>query len=785
MLFFLKSITKAIIVLLILAVFFSFSTLWYFSSDLPDYKILSNYKPPVSSRVHSGEGQLIAEYALQKRLFIPYETIPKKVIYSFLSAEDKNFFSHPGVDAKSISRAIIKNIKNIFSEKRLEGASTITQQVAKNFLLTNEVSLKRKIKEAILAFRIERAYSKERIMELYLNQIYLGQGTYGVAAASLEYFDKAVGDLSYEESALLAALPRAPSKYNPYKSIERAKLRRNFVLKNLYENSYINKTEYENLIKKKVKTKKRKIKLLEEANFYSEEVRRIVSDTYGYDNLYKGGLSIRTPLNSFYQIEALKALREGLEEYDKRHGWRGPITNLNITDWEKKIEEFKLDKSLKWKLAKVINISKFSAKIEIESKEMGFINFENIYWTRKKSFEDLLNLSDIIYVKKIKKNEWSLKQLPKINGAIVVMDPYTGRVFAMVGGFSFKLSEFNRATQAKRQPGSAFKPFVYAAALENGFTPSTLVLDAPFVMEQGEGLKTWKPENYGKQFYGPSTLRTGIEKSRNLMTVRVAQKVGLNQISKITNSFGIYDDIPELLSVSLGAAETTLIQLTNAYCTFANGGKKVTPIFIDRIQDRRGKTIFNADKRKCIGCEEISYLKKEIPSIKDNREQIISPETAYQITSMLEGVVKRGTGRKLRNLNLPLAGKTGTTNKNMDAWFLGFTSKLVIGVYVGFDEPKTLGKYETGAKTALPVFKKFVKNAIKRKDARPFKIPKSINLVLVDVETGLLPNSNTKKMVYESFKSGSNFMVSLEKLSNKDRLGFYDSENQRTILRFY
>ena len=444
-----------------------------------------------------------------------------------------------------------------------------------------------------------------------------------------------------------------------------------------------------------------------------------------------------------------------------------------------------MDKSLKWKLAKVINISKFSAKIEIESKETGFINFENIYWTRKKSFEDLLNLSDIIYVKKIKKNEWSLKQLPKINGAIVVMDPYTGRVFAMVGGFSFKLSEFNRATQAKRQPGSAFKPFVYAAALENGFTPSTLVLDAPFVMEQGEGLKTWKPENYGKQFYGPSTLRTGIEKSRNLMTVRVAQKVGLNQISNITNSFGIYNDIPELLSVSLGAAETTLIQLTNAYCTFANGGKKVTPIFIDRIQNRRGKTIFNADKRKCIGCEEISYLKKEIPSIKDNREQIISPETAYQITSMLEGVVKRGTGRKLRNLNLPLAGKTGTTNKNMDAWFLGFTSKLVIGVYVGFDEPKTFGKYETGAKVALPVFKKFVKKVVRKKDALPFKVPKNISLMVVDVESGLQPNDNTKKIIYESFKVKDNIIVGIENLSAKDRFGFYDSENRKTILKFY
>ena len=780
-----KRAAKSILAIFILGIVFVFSTLWYFSSNLPDYKILSSYKPPVSSRVHSGEGQLIAEYALQKRLFIPYDSIPAKVIYSFLSAEDKNFFSHPGVDAKSITRAIIKNTKNFFSEKRLEGASTITQQVAKNFLLTNEVSLKRKIKEAILAFRIERAYSKERIMELYLNQIYLGEGTYGVAAASLEYFDKAVSELNYEEAALLAALPRAPSTYNPYKSVEKAKVRRNTVLKNLYHNSYINKTEYEELIKKDIKTKKRKIKLLEEANFYTEEVRRIVSDIYGYDNLYKGGLSIRTPLISNYQIEALKALREGLEEYDRRHGWRGPITNLNSLDWTKKIDEFIADKSLNWKLAKVIEVNKLTIKIEIQDKKIGFVDFKNASWTRKNSFEDFLKLNDIIYVKKIKKNKWNLKQLPKINGAIVVMDPYTGRVLAMAGGFSFKLSEFNRATQAKRQPGSAFKPFVYAAALENGFTPSTLILDAPFVMDQGEGLKTWKPENYGKKFYGPSTLRTGIEKSRNLMTVRVAQKVGFEQISKITNNFGIYNDVPELLSVSLGAAETTLIKLTNAYCSFVNGGKKVTPIFIDRIQNRRGKTIFNSDERKCVGCEEISYLKDEIPSIQDNRKQIISPETAYQITSMMEGVIKRGTGRKLRNLNLPLAGKTGTTNKNMDAWFVGFTSKLVVGVYVGFDEPKTLGRYETGAKAALPIFKRFVQNVVKKKEALPFKVPKNINLVIVDVETGLTPNDNTKKMIYESFKTGDNFIVSLEKPSNKDRLSFYDSESQKTTLRFY
>jgi len=764
---------------------FSFSTLWYFSSDLPDYKILSNYKPPVSSRVHSGEGLLIAEYALQKRFFIPYDSIPKKVIYSFLSAEDKNFFSHPGVDAKSITRAIIKNVKNIYSTKRLEGASTITQQVAKNFLLTNEVSVKRKIKEAILAFRIERAYSKERIMELYLNQIYLGEGAYGVAAASLEYFDKSVRDLDYDEAALLAALPRAPSKYNPYKSMKGATTRRNFVLKNLYENSYISKAKYEDLKKKEIKTKKRKIKLLEEANFYSEEVRRIVSDTYGYDELYKGGLSIRTPLNSYYQIEALKALREGLEEYDRRHGWRGPITNIKMIDWQKDIQELTPDKSLNWKLAKVIQVNELTAKIETENKEIGFIDFNNVSWTRKKSFEDFLNLNDIIYVKKIKKNKWNLKQLPEINGAIVVMDPYTGRVLAMAGGFSFKLSEFNRATQAKRQPGSAFKPIVYAAALENGFTPSTIVLDAPFVIEQGKGLKTWKPVNYGKTFYGPSTLRTGLEKSRNLMTVRVAQKVGFDQMSKITKNFGIYNDVPEILSVSLGAAETTLIQLTNAYCTFANGGKKVTPIFIDRIQDRRGKTIFNADKRKCVGCKEMSYLKDEIPTIQNNSEQIISSETAYQIISMMEGVIKRGTGRKLRSLNLNLAGKTGTTNKNMDAWFLGFTSKLVMGVYVGFDNPKSLGRYETGAKAALPIFKKFVENVVKKRDALPFRIPKNINLAMIDLETGLPQSANTKKVIYESFKPIDNFIIGLEKSLNKDKLGLYDSETARSILRFY
>ena len=782
------SFIKKILVLILLSSFvgliLSFSVLWYFSSDLPDYKILSNYKPAISSRVHSGEGQLIAEYAIQKRLFIPYDSIPPKVINAFLSAEDKNFFKHPGVDAKGIARAIIKNLKNFSTTKRLEGASTITQQVAKNFLLTNEVSLERKLKEAILAFRIEKAFTKKRIMELYLNQIYLGQGTYGIAAASLEYFDKSVNELNYEETALLAALPRAPSRYNPYKSTDIAKKRRNFVLKNLLDNGYINQKKYKDLIEKEVKVKKRKIKLLEEANFYSEEVRRIVNKKYGYDKLYKGGLSIRTALNSRYQIEALNALREGLEDYDKRHGWRGPIVNLSDKkNWIEFISNYEVDKSLNWKIAKVISVEDLLAKIETEDKELGYIDFIKTHWTRKKSLKDILQEGDIIYVKNLKDNKWNLKQFPKINGAVVVMDPYTGRVLALVGGFDFKLSEFNRATQAYRQPGSAFKPFVYATALENGYTPSTLVLDAPFVIEQGEGLKKWKPQNYGKKFYGPSTLRKGIEKSRNLMTVRIAQSLGFEKISKISKGFGIYENVPEVLSVSLGSGETTLLKLTSAYCSFVNGGKKVEPVLIDRIQDRRGKTIFNADKRQCIGCEEISYLDNKIPKIKDRREQVISRESAYQILSMLEGAIQRGTGRKLRPLNLPLAGKTGTTNDNMDAWFIGLTSNLVIGAYVGFDEPRSLGKYETGAKAALPIVKKFIEGAIDRKDFRPFNIPETIHLVMVDSETGIPSEFNKKRTIFESFK----FNESLDNINllTSDKFKVYNKGVSKKILRFY
>ena len=682
--------------------------LWNFSNNIPDYKFLKNYKPPVSSKVYSGNGSLVADFSKEKRIFVPYSSIPQNVINAFLSAEDKNFFSHPGVDAKGVLRAVINNIQNIMTSKRLEGASTITQQVAKNFLLTNEVSLNRKIKEAILAFRIERALSKERILELYLNQIYLGSGAYGVAAASLEYFDKSIKELNYEEAALLAALPKAPSKYNPYRNLELAKFRRNLVLKNLLDNNFISNKEYQILKEKAIQLKKTKRIFLEDAQYYIEDVRKNIIEILTYEKVYNQGFNINTPINLELQKIATDSLRNGLIKYDKRKGWRGPILNKIYSEkWYEGLEKYNLENSINWDIAIIRKISKFSVEIETKDKINGIIEYKDISWT-KKELNELFKENDVVYVKWIKDNKFSLKQLPKINGGIVVMDPYTGRVLALSGGFSFKNSEFNRATQALRQPGSAFKPFVYALALENDYTPSSLVLDAPLVLDQGSDLKMWKPENYGKKFYGPSTLRVGLEKSRNLMTVRIAQKLGVLKLTGFSKDLGIYENPEELLSISLGSAETTLLKLTSAYSTFVNGGKLVSPILIDRVQDSEGNTILNNEQRICVNCDQISFTGNDYPKIKSNYKQIFSAQTAYQITSLLEGVVKRGTGKKLRDLNLNLAGKTGTTNKNTDAWFIGFTSNLVIGVYVGMDNPQPLGKFETGSKTALPIFKNFI-----------------------------------------------------------------------------
>ncbi len=752
---FLNFSIKFFIIFALICLFFAFSTLWYFSIGLPDYKKLSNYQPPISSRVYSENGKLIAEYALEKRLFIPFESIPKKVINSFLSAEDKNFFSHPGVDAKGILRALLKNLNNISENKRLEGASTITQQVAKNFLLTNEVSLNRKIKEAILAFRIERAYSKERILELYLNQIYLGQGTYGIAAASLEYFDKSVKDLSYTESALLAALPKAPSRYDPFKYPDVAKFRRNLVLQNLEENNYISKKQLKEFKNSKIILKRRKIEILNEANSYTEEVRRSIKEEYGFKTLYSEGLSIRTPLDVNYQIQAIISLRNGIEAYDRRHGWRGAITNkIKNPNWKKIVKNLKIDPTLNWKKAEILTINENGINFETFEGLKGNISLKKLKWAipSKKNIFDRFDTGDIIFVKR-QNNIWDLKQYPKVNGGIVVLDPHTGDVKALVGGFNFKSSEFNRVTQAQRQPGSAFKPIVYAAALENGYSPNSIILDAPFVESQGVGLKDWKPENYGKKFYGPSTLRKGIEYSRNLMTVRIAKQLGLDKILNLSNKLEIYDDIPELLSVSLGAAETSLLNLTSAYASFVNGGRKIKPNLISRIQDRRGKTIFKLENKKCVGCDKFSNDSKVYPNVEYENKRVFSEETAYQMTSILEGAVKRGTGKKLRDLKVPLAGKTGTTNKNYDAWFIGFSSNLVIGVYIGFDNPKTLGRYETGSKAALPIFKEFVKNSLFKEDFKEFEIPEGIYLTSLNYNTGLKASFGEKNTIIEALKA--------------------------------
>ncbi len=786
MLKFLNFSIKFLIVFFIVFLIFGFSTLWYFSVGLPDYKKLSKYQPPISSRVYSDDGKLIAEYAIEKRLFVPYESIPEVVVNSFLSAEDKNFFDHPGIDAKGILRAFIKNIKNISQNKRLEGASTITQQVAKNFLLSNEVSLKRKIKEAILAFRIERAYSKERILELYLNQIYLGQGTYGIAAASLEYFDKSIKELTYPDAALLAALPKAPSKYNPYRFPEIGKFRRNLVLQNLNDNNFISKAELIKFKNSSLNLKKRKIEIVNEANSYTEEVRRIVKENYGFEKLYSQGLSIRTPLNINYQIEAIKSLRKGIEEYDKRHGWRGPVTNKNRDKkWEDKINRYKLDPTLNWQFVEVLSLDETQLKFKTIHKNKkniyGEIKYKNLKWTipKSKTILESYQVGDILLVKK-EKNFWSLKQYPKVNGGIVVIEPFTGNIKALVGGFNFKTSEFNRVTQAKRQPGSAFKPIVYAAALENGFSPNTIILDAPFVESQGVGLKNWKPENYGKKFYGPTTFRKGIEYSRNLMTIRIAKILGLEKILDLSKKLEIYDEIPELLSVSLGAAETTLLNLSSAYASFINGGKKINPTLISRIQDRRGKTIYKLEDRTCIGCDKFIDNKDNYPSIKNTNNQIISEETAYQITSILKGAVERGTAKKLKSLNVPLAGKTGTTNNNYDAWFIGYSSNLVIGVYVGFDNPKTLGKYETGSKAALPIFKNFVENALFEDDFNDFKIPENIYLTSINYDTGAKSLVNDKNTIIEALKTKD-----INNIDNKDLILIKGRDNLIKFRQFY
>ena len=712
------------------------------------------------TRVHSASGELVKEYSNEYRVFIPIDAVPNIIKSAFISAEDKNFYNHIGVDMLGISRAFINNLKNIFSNKRPQGASTITQQVAKNFLLTDELSLSRKIKEAILAIKIETTFSKVRILELYLNQIYLGSGTYGIAAASNRYFNKPLQKITVEEAAFLAALPKAPSNYHPIKNYDAAVVRRNWVLNRMYANNYINKSELNISISKNLITSIDKVNKKYSSDYYSEEVKRKIIDIFGEYELYNGGLSIRTSLDSDLQFLATTFLQKGLMDYDKRHGYRGPLGNLADNDWYKIISK-NTNKPTLFKLARIIEIKPKKIYVENKDKKVFEIRLENNPWLRKyinnnyvgkkiDDFNKVFNLNDIIYFSKINK-KYLIEQLPKINGAVIIMEPYSGKVLAMSGGFDFRISSFNRAVQAKRQPGSAFKPFVYLSALENGFQPNTMILDAPFVIDQGGKLGKWKPENYGKKFYGPSPLRKGIENSRNLMTIRIAQYLGMNKISEIAERLEILEEMPEILSMALGAGETSLLDITKAYASFVNGGDRVNPIFIDRIQDRRGVTIYRADLGNCINCQN-PFSKLNIkPEIVDNKTNLFSASHAYQITSMLKGAVDRGTGRKTKFKGIEIAGKTGTTNNNTDAWFIGYTSDLIVGVYTGFDKPLSLGKKETGSSVAVPIFKNIIKEYLSSNKSLPFRVPKGVELIKTDLDTGKIITNNDSNTIYEAF----------------------------------
>ncbi len=773
-----------------------FYILWHFGKDLPDYRQLSKYEPSVVSRVHASNGALLKEYSIERRVFVPIDVIPKKIISAFLSAEDKDFYNHIGVDIQAITRALITNFKNYGKGKRLVGASTITQQVAKNFLLSSEVTFERKIKEAILAIRIERAFSKKEILELYLNEIYLGNNSYGIAAAALNYFDKSLDDLTIDEAAFLATLPKAPSKYNPKTNYERVLNRRNWVLNQMYRNGYLSENERNKLQSRQIVLTKSSGLDGTSAPYFSEEVRRKMLKNFGFDALYEGGLSIRTTLDPTLQRYADEVLFEGLENLDKRQGWRGAIDNINF----KKINNRELNKILsKFQnglpqnriiaLVKKIKNNKIflqslNSEIEIKFQSKSWLRKQIIYIDKDNNkqishgkkfryFNEFLKEGDIILLKKQDKT-FSISQIPKVNGAIVVLNPSTGRVLAMTGGYQFTKSEFNRATQALRQPGSAFKPFVYLAALDQKIKPTDIILDAPLSYDQGIGLPKWKPANYTKKFYGPSPVRLGIEKSRNLMTARLALLVNMENIKKYGKNFGIYDNLPNLLSMSLGAGETTLMRLTTAYAIIVNGGKKIVPILIDRVQDRRGKTILSNDLRKCENCKLDDYNDlNNIPKLVDEREQVTDPGSAYQMVSMLRGAVTRGTGKLINKLNKTLAGKTGTTNSNHDAWFVGFSSDLVVGVFVGFDNPASLGKRETGSSVAAPIFRDFMSKALKNKPDVPFRRPAGIKLIKVNPKTGLLSKINSRNYIIEAFKPGqmpnktSEFDI-IDKLKEKD-----------------
>jgi len=741
-------------------------TVWKFEKDLPDYTQLQNYEPPVMTRVQAGDGSLLAEYSRERRLYLPSTSIPPLVKEAFISAEDKNFYTHNGIDPEGVLRAVTVLVQG---NKRAQGASTITQQVAKNFLLTNERSFTRKIREALLALRIEQAYPKEKILELYLNEIYLGLGNYGVAAAALNYYDKSVNELSVAEAAYLAALPKGPNNYQPFLKHDAAVQRRNYVIDRMVENGYVTKAEGEKAKQEALGVNPRVLTPDSfAAGYFAEEVRRELSDRYGEKKLYEGGLSVRATLDPKMQVIARKALVDGLVRFDEAHGFRGAIRHIDLgSDWGPPLAAVPAFGDVQpWRLAVMLDGSDTAVRIGlqpghdkagevVQDRDTGMLNQDGIRWTGKRSIRSILSPGDVVYVAAIdgKPGQYRLQQVPEISGAIVAMDPYTGRVFAMVGGFSFEQSEFNRATQAQRQPGSSFKPFVYATALDNGYTPSSSVLDAPIEIDQGPGLGIWRPQNDDDNGSGPHTLRYGVEHSRNLMTVRLAKDIGMPLIVEYAKRFGIYDDMLPVLSMSLGAGETTVLRMVTAYSMLANGGRRIKPTLVDRIQDRWGNTIYRHDERVCDGCDAATWTEQAEPKLIDKREQVIDPMTAYQVTSILEGVITRGTGQAVKVLNRHLAGKTGTTNDAKDVWFVGYSSDLAVGLYLGYDQPRSLGATAYAAEYAAPVFRDFMAAALKDKPDVPFRAPIGIKLIGVDYRSGM--RSSGKESIIEAFKPGT------------------------------
>ena len=758
--------------------------LWKASKDLPDYEVLAKYEPPVMTRIHANDGDLIAEFARERRIYVPFSAIPDRVVEAFISAEDKNFYQHGGLDIQGILRAAATNLSAMQSGRRMVGASTITQQVAKNFLLSSEVSAERKLKEAILAIRIERAFTKEQILELYLNEIYLGAGAYGVAAAAQTYWDKALPELSVADCAYLATLPKAPSSYNPVRNPERAIERRNWVVDRMLENGFVTKAEAEEAKAAPLGVQVRKSgPRLQASEYFAEEVRRDIIDLFGEDKLYGGGLSVRTTLDPGLQKIARKVLVNGLMAYEHRHGYRGVTEHIDPNgDWSKKLAEMKVFSDIEpWRLAVVLEANKDRAVIGLRPKrtssgglsepETGILPFSEAKWARPKlkrgmgpsprNLTDVAKVGDVIYVAPREptedepdvKGQWSLEQIPVVSGGIVVMDPHTGRVLALVGGFSFAESQFDRAVQARRQPGSSFKPLIYTTALDNGYTPSSIIVDGPICISQGQGMPQWCPKNYeaGKSA-GPSTLRAGIEKSRNLMTVRLSNDMGMPIIVEYARRFGVYDNLMPVLSMALGAGETTVLRMVGAYGMIANGGKQIKPTLIDRVQDRYGRTIWRHDMRDCGACAAREWSSQTEPELVDDRPQIIDPISAFQMVEIMEGVVQRGTAQKLKVLNRPIAGKTGTTNDEKDAWFIGYTPDLVVGVYIGFDNPAPMGHGETGGNVSAPVVRDFFKIALADQPPIPFRAPPGVKYVRVNHKTGLPASPGDPTAIMEPFK---------------------------------